>query len=98
MFFIAGIQPKTTMVDKHARRCPRCGLVQAHEKRIDHYVSLFFIPILRVKKGERFVWCDRCDQPAENPRTGSRQVHCPHCGRRVAHNFRYCPHCGQPLG
>lgn len=40
--------------------CPSCGLPSAKLKRLDHYLSLFFIPIIPVKKGERFIECDRC--------------------------------------
>ena len=60
MFLIAGVSPKTTVIDNTPRRCPVCGTVRAYYKRVDHYFNLFFIPILRVKKGEPFIMCDRC--------------------------------------
>ena len=44
MFLIAGIQPKTRRVNDTPQRCPACGLVQAYATRVDHYLSLFFIP------------------------------------------------------
>jgi hypothetical protein len=43
-FFIAGIQPKTVALDGLPKRCPSCGLDQALTKRVDHYLSLFFLP------------------------------------------------------
>jgi hypothetical protein len=49
MIFIAGVSPKIKVLDQNPRRCPVCGLHQAYNKRMDHYLSLFFIPILRVK-------------------------------------------------
>jgi hypothetical protein len=40
MFFvIAGVQPKTRTLDNVPRRCPRCGLHQAHAHKVDHYFS-----------------------------------------------------------
>ena len=62
MIFIAGVSPKTKVLDQNPRRCPVCGLHQAYHKRTDHYLSLFFIPIFRVKKGEPFIICERCEK------------------------------------
>jgi hypothetical protein len=59
-FFIAGISPKTKIIDEKPGRCPACGLHQAYQKRIDHYLSVFFIPLIRVKEGEPFIICERC--------------------------------------
>jgi len=58
-FFIAGISPKVKVLDEKPRRCPVCGLHQAYYKRVDHYLSLFFIPIFKVKTGETVIRCDR---------------------------------------
>lgn len=44
MFIIAGMQPKTTTLSDIPWRCARCGLQQAYAQRVDHYLSLFFIP------------------------------------------------------
>jgi hypothetical protein len=62
MILIAGVSPKIKVLDQNPRRCPGCGLNQAYSKRTDHYLSLFFIPIFRVKKGEPFIICDRCER------------------------------------
>ena len=98
--FIAGIQPKTKKLDDNPRRCPLCGLHQAYSRRVDHYFSLFFIPLLRVKKGTPFIVCDRCGQDIdgigrdreERKTVGSDT--CRRCGRGIDPSFRYCPHCG----
>jgi hypothetical protein len=103
-FFIGGLQPRTVTVDGAARLCPVCGLAQARLKRIDHYLSLFFIPLLPVKRGQLMLMCDRCgavsdsDQPGATPLITSQQLssasRCPQCGGSLQAEFRYCPHCG----
>jgi len=103
-FFIGGIQPKTIDLDKQPRLCPSCGLHQATLKRVDHYLSIFFIPILRVKKGNSFVQCQRCG--ALFHETGERWLGtqempynnlCPHCRKPVEQDFHFCPYCGKPV-
>ena len=102
MLFIAGISPKIKSLDPTPRRCPTCGLHQAYLKRIDHYLSLFFIPLLRVKKGTPFVSCDRCEsgffrdnRPDDaTPWSGRR---CKFCGKRLKDDFKFCPECGQSI-
>jgi hypothetical protein len=42
-FFIAGVQPKTRILNNAPQRCPRCGLYQAYTQQVDHYISLFFL-------------------------------------------------------
>lgn len=100
-FFIGGIQPRTITVDETPRLCPACGLAQARLKRIDHYLSLFFIPLFPVKRGETVLFCDRCgtishpDQPlGRRPLPAAAEETCPSCGRPVKPEFSYCPHCG----
>ena len=61
MFFIAGIQPKQIKIDgNRAKMCPVCGLYRAFQARQDYYLSLFFIPLFPVKRGEMFLACDKC--------------------------------------
>jgi hypothetical protein len=102
-FFIGGIQPKTVFVDKEARLCPSCGLRRARLKRVDHYFSLFFIPLFRVKKGEPFLECPQCGVVSGRERkgvpgsAGVQPPRCPHCGYPVESGFRYCPYCGRTL-
>jgi hypothetical protein len=59
-FFIGGVQPKTVRLDKQARLCPVCHHSAVYLKRVDHYLSLFFIPLFPVKKGTPFLSCDKC--------------------------------------
>jgi hypothetical protein len=102
MFLIAGVQPKTRRVDDNPQRCPSCGLAQAYTTRVDHYLSLFFIPLIRVKKGAPFLLCDRCGRPLDDfqapahaqPPSGGTTV-CVACKRTFDRSFAYCPHCGQ---
>jgi hypothetical protein len=68
MFLIAGVQPKTRRVDENPQRCPSCGRSQAYTTRVDHYLSLFFIPLIRVKQGEPFLLCEGCQRPANGSR------------------------------
>ena len=102
MFLIAGIQPKTKRLDDQPQRCPVCGLAQAYATRVDHYLSLFFIPLIRVKQGETFLLCEHCQRPVEDfgatagqtPASGGVTV-CVACKRTFDSSFKYCPHCGQ---
>ncbi|MGA2401659.1 MAG: zinc ribbon domain-containing protein [Syntrophobacteraceae bacterium] len=99
-FLIGGVQPKTVTVDETPRICPVCGLAQARLKRVDHYLSLFFIPLFPVKKGGPVVICDRCgaiSSPEGDSRRSVQEARrdvCPQCGYPVARDFRYCPACG----
>jgi uncharacterized CHY-type Zn-finger protein len=102
MFLIAGVQPKTKRVDGKPRRCPVCGLFQAYTTRTDHYLSLFFIPLIRMKQGEPYLLCEHCQQPVEEFRTSDQKVPpsdtstvCVACKKSFNSSFNYCPHCGQ---
>jgi RNA polymerase subunit RPABC4/transcription elongation factor Spt4 len=102
MFLIAGVQPKTRRVDENPQRCPVCGLAQAYATRVDHYLSLFFIPLIRVRQGAPFLLCEGCQRPVDDsrapvqavPLSGSSSV-CVACKRAFDSSFKYCPHCGQ---
>jgi rubrerythrin len=99
-FFIAGIQPKTVYLEDKPRRCPSCGLFQAYLKRVDHYVSVFFIPLFRVKKGEAIIECRGCGSLSHESGTGPREISpnkCPYCGKVHESAFRFCPHCGKRI-
>lgn len=101
MILIAGVSPKTKIIDPTPRLCPSCGLAQAYLKRVDHYASLFFIPVMRVKKGEPVLVCNRCESAGLNaPKQQSQRkavqpVMCKKCGRSLEEDFRYCPFCGE---
>lgn len=90
MFFvIGGVQPRTVRVDKQARICPACQHSAVYLKRVDHYLSLFFIPLFPVKKGAPFLSCDNCKSVFDDKRMAVGVEH----GKKV----RTCPHCGRAL-
>jgi hypothetical protein len=99
MFFIAGVQPRIQTMDQQPRRCSRCGLLEVYLQRVDHYFSLFFIPLLPVKKGEPYLYCRQCRLPAEphgwTDRTAT-QATCSRCGRPLKSDYSFCPFCGLP--
>ena len=101
-FVIAGVQPRTKQLEETPRRCPQCGLHQAYLQQVDSYISLFFIPLLRVKQGEPHLYCRRCQQPVGTgagvpPYTasGPEVPMCRQCRRTIQAGYRYCPHCGE---
>lgn len=99
-FFIGGVQPKTITLDETPKLCPACGLAQARLRRIDDYLSLFFIPLFPVKRGEPVLICDRCgavsdpDQTLRKTYPTTEIRSCPKCGASIEPQFNYCPHCG----
>lgn len=102
-FFIGGIQPRIITLDERGRMCPACGLHQAKLVRTDHYLALFFIPLIPVKKGVPMLKCDRCGSvntetgEAVFPAPSSGGKRCASCGSPLEKGFRFCPHCGKPV-
>jgi len=103
-FFIGGVQPKTIFLDKQARSCASCGHLKVYLKRVDQYISLFFIPLFPVKRGIPFLACDNCGALYDEKGarmdvkfTGVGQK-CSHCGRYIAPDFSFCPYCGRSVG
>lgn len=102
-FFIGGIQPRTVRLAKQAMTCPVCGHTDVYLKRVDHYLSLFFIPLFPVKKGVPFWGCDNCDAVLDKRgapiRVEQRRetARCPYCGRSLEEDFDYCPKCGRRI-
>ena len=101
-FFIGGIQPKTVIVDKNLRICPKCGLNRATLKRTDHYLTIFFIPLFRLKKGELFLECPSCGPVImdKGPAGMVDRIYifkCPACNKEVLPEYRFCPFCGKGL-
>jgi ribosomal protein L37E len=99
-FLVGGVQPKTMTLDDTARLCSACGLAQARLRRVDHYLSIFFIPIFPVKRGEPVVICDRCGA-VSSPNQGLGpssmrfdKTNCSRCGYPLESTFQYCPNCG----
>jgi predicted RNA-binding Zn-ribbon protein involved in translation (DUF1610 family) len=102
-FFIGGIQPRTVRLAKQAMICPVCGRTEVYLKRVDHYLSLFFIPLFPVKKGGPFFGCDNCGAVLDErgapirAKQKSETAKCPHCGRFLEEDFDYCPKCGRKI-
>lgn len=108
-FFIGGIQPKTVRLGKQAQACPYCSHFDVTLKRVDHYISLFFIPIFRIKKGIPFLECENCqvaidpdiDIDGRHVGFGERETDrirtCGYCGKPVAADYSYCPYCGKRI-
>ena len=103
MFLIAGVSPKTKILDKNPRLCSVCGLARAYFKRVDYYLSIFFIPILRVKKGQPFIMCDNCEKNiydfgmGDNLWRSKKDLRCTNCGRALRNEFKFCPFCGKQI-
>jgi hypothetical protein len=101
MIFIAGVQPKAKTLDTNPRLCSLCGATQAYLKRVDHYLSLFFIPIFPVSRGKTTIICERCGGVTDEmghgigPRVTSGGLTCRHCGRELEEAFTFCPYCGK---
>jgi len=102
-FFIAGLQPRTIVLDKMQQVCPSCGQYEAVKKRTDYYLSLFFLPIIPVKKGIPYLYCSKCDYhsiPSERGLDHSKsrfKYRCAQCGRRLEPEFIVCPYCGKEI-
>jgi rRNA maturation endonuclease Nob1 len=97
-FLIAGVQPKVKVLDENPKRCPRCGLHQARLKRVDHYLSVFFIPVLKVKTGEPMLICDRCELPVrESESSPAAGRVCRFCKKDYPADYAFCPVCGRRL-
>ena len=76
--------------------------------RSDYYLSLFFIPLFPVKRGQEFWACTRCGNLCSGPEAArayttstytkqDKPKNCPACGRRVEPDYTFCPQCGRRL-
>jgi len=102
-FFIGGVQPRTITLARVDRVCTVCAHPEICQKRVDHYVSLFFIPLFPVKRGTPFWICENCNTEYDDfgaPLTAQRlaeKMVCPHCRRPISADYTYCPYCGKIL-
>mmetsp|Transcript_11371 Transcript_11371/g.5718 ORF Transcript_11371/g.5718 Transcript_11371/m.5718 type:complete len:104 (+) Transcript_11371:45-356(+) len=99
-FIIAGLFPKRTKVDKTPRLCPSCGLMRAYLVRDDSYFNFFFIPLFKVKTGEEFLHCERCNSLFAESFYYNNILHadvykCNICGTFLDPDFKFCPNCGK---
>lgn len=101
-FFIGGIQPRTVRLEKRAEACPYCSHFEVYVKKTDHYLSFFFIPLIRVKKGVPYVVCENCHNYVRSEYVGNERdmreeenLRCRSCGRQLEPGFSYCPYCGK---
>ena len=93
-FLIAGVTPKIIILDEKPKLCASCGLDQAYLKRVDYYFNIFFIPIVKVKKGETFLECNTCNDrnhDFEKQPFWSKMVSntCNGCGKTLEKDFIY---------
>ncbi len=101
-FFIGGLQPKTINLGKTNTACPECGNFDTYLKRVDHYISLFFIPLFPVKKGNPFVLCNTCNSVFEEDGSKKKATtiesgkRCLYCGKYLKNDYSFCPYCGRP--
>jgi len=103
-FFIGGVQHKTIDLDEKLRICSSCGFYEAHVKRVDHYISIFFLPVLRLKKGLPFLLCKKCGHLSVESedaflRFPGRKFPniCSYCGKNTDPGFNFCPFCDRSL-
>ena len=102
-FFIFVIQPRTVVLEEQPQACPSCAHTGVRLKRVDHYISLFFIPLIRIKKGVPFLTCDNCRVVLDGDETrGSGEFGrvnglstCTYCGKFFSRDYSYCPYCGR---
>ena len=59
--FIGGVGPHTKTVKRlKAATCPNCGQHRVRIRRRDKVFSLFFIPVVRLRKGHAYKECKDC--------------------------------------
>jgi len=98
-FFIGGIQPRTVRLEKRDMACPYCSHFEVYVKRTDQYLSVFFIPLIRVNKGTPYIICESCRALLEGEKDAGEEIEhrCRSCGRPLDPSFLYCPYCGQTI-
>ncbi len=101
-FFVGGVQPRLVVLEE-GRRCPSCGGTSARLQRADSYLSLFFVPLLRLKEGDAYLACPRCgyagppQEKAAGMRPGEEEGWLQARLEGREEEPESCPRCGQPL-
>ncbi len=104
MFIIGGVQGKNVRLDHQAIQCPVCNTSNVYNQRIDQYITLFFIPLFRIKKGIAYLKCEGCESiigdeilDKSSRRTGTGIPQCRWCGKGLDKTFSFCPYCGKQI-
>jgi hypothetical protein len=108
-FFIGGLQPRRELLDPGPLPCPRCGHRAARIEQVRYYLSLFFIPLVPVRRGEQYLVCENCDAvcplPSEGP-AGFPEAYTPETYEGLDEELEgeldngsplNCPECGGPV-
>ena len=105
MIFIAGLSPRLKQLGVASATCPGCGLGgRLNIVRQGQYISLFFIPIIPLGRGEYIATCGGCAGIfLLNQQAGRRFERSPDIpiGRGEFELYRQgyggaCNHCGRP--
>ncbi|GBC03223.1 hypothetical protein RclHR1_05010023 [Rhizophagus clarus] len=58
-FFVGSYAPKLSRMMSSPGRCPNCFTPTVYHYKVQHQLSIFFIPIWQTKS--KYLWiCDRC--------------------------------------
>lgn len=61
MFVIFGLSPKSKTIGQGIFQCPRCRSAQGYKlQKRKQCISLFFIPLIPIKRLEDLVKCNQC--------------------------------------
>ena len=107
-FFIGGLEPRREVLDPGPLPCPSCGQRAARIERLRSYLSLFFVPLVPLRKGEPYLSCASCG--AVRPLRGEGAVGFPEAytpetydgldqeltGELGPESPLTCPECGGP--
>jgi hypothetical protein len=107
-FFIGGLQPRREVLDPGPLRCPRCGRRSARIEQVRSYLSLFFVPLVPVRRGDPYLICDHCgavqtlhgDSPAGFPEAYAPETYDgldEELEPGLDDNPLSCPECGGPI-
>jgi endogenous inhibitor of DNA gyrase (YacG/DUF329 family) len=108
-FFIGGLQPRRELLDPGPLPCPRCGRRAARIEQIRHYITVFFVPLIPLRRGEPYLVCENCELvqplPADAP-AGYPEAYDPGTHDGLDEELEgdlgeespvTCPHCGGPV-
>ena len=108
-FFIGGLEPRREVLDPRPLPCPSCGRRTARIEQVRSYLSLCFIPLFPLRRGEPHLVCDNCQ--AVRPLRGDEAAGFPEAytpetydglddelaGELDDESPLTCPECGGPV-